>query len=132
MMRRWSQATSIECLPFDLPKTFLRSNTPPIKPTMPLEPTKAADAGRTGNPEFDARHTRVLHFPRLKQAFQIQTIVSTNSTIHIVHPRETTKRSNRPATSRPRIQSRAATEEMLLFVRWVAPGLTTSDVLSLR
>src|ERR1043166_564583 len=127
-MHRSLLATSIEWLPSDLLKTCPRSDTQPRARTRPPEPTKAADAGGTDNPEFRAVRTKALHCPRLPQAFQIQMIVSTNSAIHTGRQPQTTTTSNPLRTSQPRIQAPEATAETHLFVQWVVQGLTSSVV----
>src|SRR6476646_9034464 len=127
-MRRSLLATSSEWLPFDLLKTCPRSDTQPTARTRPPEPTKAADAGGTDNPEFRAARTKALHCPRSPQAFQIQMIVSTNSVIHTTRQPQTTTTSSQLPTSQPRIQAPEATAETHLFVRWVVRGLTSSVV----
>src|ERR1041385_2538671 len=121
-MRRSLPATSIECLPFDLLKTCPRSDTQATARTGPPEPTKAADAGGTDNPEFRAARTKVLHCRRSLRAFQIQMIASTNSAFRRARQPQTTTTSNRLPTSQPRIQAPEATAETRLFVRRVVRG----------
>src|SRR4029079_8038970 len=115
-MRRSLLATSSERLPFDLLKTCPHSDTQPTARTRRLEPTKAADAGGTDNPEFRAARTKVLHCPRSPQAFQIQMIVSANSVIHTARQPQTTTTSSQLPTSQPKIQAPEATAETHLFV----------------